>query len=231
MHILRPAFVIERDEAFGFASSRGFGLVVTHDGTRPVGSHLPFILRREGASAFVQCHVAQANPLAHLADGQRPFLVAVSGTDAYVSNDWYATPDQVSTWLYEAVHLTGNARCLPLPTNRRHGDDLLQEAERPLAPKPPWRLDEMDPAKRSAMLGAITTIEIAVEIVEGQRKLNQHKPDADHISVVRALEQSDRPASREVARRLRAIRPLLAYGEAHPDTLANASDGKDTEAQ
>ena len=43
--------------------------------------------------------------------------MAVNGPDAYVSADWYASPDQVPTWLYQAVHLTGPVRAL-------HGDEL-----------------------------------------------------------------------------------------------------------
>ena len=35
------------------------------------------------------------------------WLMAVNGADAYVSPDWYVSPDQVPTWLYQAVHLTG----------------------------------------------------------------------------------------------------------------------------
>jgi predicted FMN-binding regulatory protein PaiB len=33
------------------------------------------------------------------------WLLAVNAADAYVSADWYASPDQVPTWLYQAVHL------------------------------------------------------------------------------------------------------------------------------
>ena len=215
MHILRSAFEMDRDAALDFAADRSFGLVVAYDGDYPVASHLPFVLRREGA-AVVQCHVTRANPLARLADGQRSFLVVAAGADAYVSNDWYVSPDQVSTWLYEAVHLTGTATRLPTEANRRHGDDLLRAAEHPLAPKPPWHLDRMEPTKRAAMLEAIVTIEIAVDAVEGQRKLNQHKLDADHVAVAQALERSRGPGGREVARRLRELRPLLDYGQPFP---------------
>ena len=38
--------------------------------------------------------------------------MAVNGADAYVSPDWYASPDQVPTWLYQSVHLTGTVRQL-----------------------------------------------------------------------------------------------------------------------
>ena len=43
-----------------------------------------------------------------LADGKSSWLLRVNGADAYVSPDWYVSPDQVPTWLYQAVHLTGH---------------------------------------------------------------------------------------------------------------------------
>ena len=68
---------------------------------------MPTTARR--ASCF---HVARGNPLARLADGTSSWLLAVNGADAYVSPDWYVSPDQVPTWLYQAVHLTGTVRML-----------------------------------------------------------------------------------------------------------------------
>ena len=212
MHILRSAFSIDCGEALTVAGRRGFGLLTAHDGERPIGSHLPFTIQHGAGGNSVRLHVTRANPLAELADGSRMFLLAVTGLDAYISNDWYDSADQVSTWMYEAVQLTGPARRVPLTANRAHGDALLQVCEQRLAPKPPWLLDAMEPGKRQAMLNAIIGIELDIVSVEGQRKFNQHKPDADHIRVVAALEQSGEPTNRTLAAKLRELRPHLDYG-------------------
>ncbi|MBS7810428.1 FMN-binding negative transcriptional regulator [Roseococcus pinisoli] len=207
MHLLQPEFAIPREEALELAARRGFGLLTAFDGRRPIASHLPFILR----DGIVELHVTRANPLAALADG-RDFLLAVAGPDTYISNDWYARPDNVSTWLYEAVHLTGPARRREVTGNRGHGDALLAVAEARVAPKPPWGLATMEPGKREAMLAAIVTIEIEVATVEGQRKHNQLKPDSDHLAIVRMLESRGEPNGRAIAARMRAARPGLDYG-------------------
>lgn len=204
MHLLQPEFAIQRDEALALAAQRGFGLLTAFDGARPIGSHIPFVIR----DGVVQAHVTKANPLAALADG-RDFLLAVTGADAYISNDWYATPDNVSTWLYEAVHLTGPARRRELTLNRAHGDALLATAEARVAPKPPWDLATMEPGKREAMLAHIVTLEIAITRVEGQRKHNQLKSDADHLAIIRMLESRGEPSGRAIAARMRAARPHL----------------------
>lgn len=206
MHLLQPEFAIPRDEALEFAAGRGFGLLTAFDGTRPIGSHLPFVLR----DGIVQAHVTKANPLAVLADG-RDFLLAVTGPDTYISNDWYALPDNVSTWLYEAVHLTGPARRQERARNRAHGDALLAVAEACVAPKPPWGLEGMEPNKREAMLAHIVTLEVEVTRVEGQRKHNQLKPDSDHVAIVRMLESRGEPNGLAIAARMRAARPQLDY--------------------
>ncbi|QCI68930.1 FMN-binding negative transcriptional regulator [Phreatobacter stygius] len=210
MHILRPAFDWGRDGALEFAHARGFGLVAASDAAGPRGSHVPFTLNRDGEAARVRFHVTSGNPLAGLADG-RAFLVAVWGPDAYVSNDWYATPDHVSTWLYEAVHLAGPARRLTREANRDHGDALLSTFEERLEPKPPWQLETMAPVKREAMLDGIVVIEMTVETVEGQRKLNQHKSDEDYRAVADRLARADDAGSRDIAARMRRLKPHLVY--------------------
>ena len=95
---------------------------------------------------IVQIHFTARNPLVELADGVRRFLLIVSGDDAYISNDWYASRDNVSTWLYEAVHLTGVAHLRERDENRGHGDALLAVAEARL-PKQPWDLAQMEADK------------------------------------------------------------------------------------
>ena len=73
------------------------------------------------------------------------WLLAVNGADAYVSPDWYASPDQVPTWLYQAVHLTGTGADHCRTTNsRQHLDALSAKFESWLAPKPPWTIVEDD---------------------------------------------------------------------------------------
>jgi transcriptional regulator len=52
---------------------------------------------------------------------------------------------------------------------------------------------------------------MTVETVEGSFKLNQHKPDADHVAVVRALRERGKPSAEAIAARMVALRPHLAY--------------------
>lgn len=210
MHVLRAQFRIETQRALEFAASRGFGTIVAADERGPRASHVPFVLTERGGHTVVQIHFAAKNPLVALADGSRRFLLIVTGDDAYVSNDWYASRDNVSTWLYEAVHLSGVAHLRGLDENRGHGDALLAVSEARL-PKEPWDLAQMEPGKRESMLAAIRVVDLVVDEVEAQTKLNQHKSDADHVAVADRLAQSEESGHRRLARKMQALRQGLGY--------------------
>lgn len=210
MHVLRAQFRIETQRALEFAASRGFGVIVAADERGPRASHVPFVLTERGGHTVVQIHFTAKNPLVALADGSRRFLLIVTGDDAYVSNDWYASRDNVSTWLYEAVHLSGVAHLRGLDENRGHGDALLAVSEARL-PKEPWDLAKMEPGKRESMLAAIRVVDLVVDQIEGQAKLNQHKSDADHVAVANRLTRSEETGHRRLARKMQALRPGLEY--------------------
>src|SRR6187402_467035 len=210
MHLLRPQFRIEEDRALAFASERGFGVIVAADERGPRASHVPFVVARRETGVIVQIHLTARNPLVELADGERRFLLIVAGDDAYISNDWYASRDNVSTWLYEAVHLSGVAHLRQLGENRGHGDALLAVSEARL-PKQPWDLAQMEPTKRESMLSAIRVIDVVVDQIEGQSKLNQHKSDEDHVAVANHLARAEDSGSRRLADKMRVLRPGLRY--------------------
>ena len=210
MHILRPQFRIEEQRALAFAAGRGFGVIVAADERGPRGSHVPFVIQQRDDRVIVQIHLTAKNPLVELADGVRRFLLIVAGDDAYVSNDWYASRDNVSTWLYEAVHLAGVAHLRERDENRGHGDALLDVSEARL-PKQPWDLAQMEPTKRETMLASIRVIDLVVDEIEGQSKLNQHKSDEDHVAVANQLARAEETGSRRLAERMRALRPGLGY--------------------
>ncbi|TYL83232.1 FMN-binding negative transcriptional regulator [Bradyrhizobium rifense] len=210
MHVLRPQFRIEEQRALEFAGRRGFGVIVAADANGPRASHVPFVLVERDGRVIVQIHFTAKNPLVELADGVGRFLLIVAGDDAYISNDWYASPDNVSTWLYEAVHLSGVAHLRRHDENRGHGDALLAVAEARL-PKQPWDLRQMEPGKRESMLAAIRVVDLVVDQIEGQAKLNQHKSDADHVAVADQLARSVETGHRRLARKMQALRPGLRY--------------------
>lgn len=206
------AFKVHHAVALKFAAMRGFGLVIACEGGRPAASLLPFLVTdADGEIPRVHFHVGRSNPLAALAEKGGPWLIAVAGDDAYVSPDWYATADQVPTWLYEAVQLGGPVRIMPACHTANHLDRLAAHFEAWQAPKPPWTAERVSRGRRDLLMKAIVAIEMTVETVEGSFKLNQTKSDADHIAVVRELLGQADPSARAIAARMVALKPRLTY--------------------
>lgn len=214
-------FKPDRTACLSFATRRGFGVVCAWDGSKPVAAPVPFTLQfSSDGTPLVTFHLARQNPLARLGDGRTPLVLVVNGADAYVSADWYASPDQVPTWLYQSVQLTGPAALLSDDELATHLDAVSATFESSLAPKPPWTIAKMSPGRRAAMTKAIVGMMLRVDQVEGSFKLNQHKSDADHVVVSTALSQRDEPGARQIASAMRALRPhLVATIEGTDETM------------
>ncbi len=203
-----PMFKADRAASLKFAQARGFGLVCAFDGTKPVASSLPFYLSyADDGTPQAAFHVARHNPLVKLADGTACWLLAVTGANAYVSADWYVSRDQVPTWLYQAVHLTGPVRRLSDDELTVQVDMLSAKFEERLLPKKPWTSAKMTAGRFEAMKGAIVGLTMTVDEVEGSFKLNQHKTEADFAAVAGALAAQEDTGSQQIAGLMREARP------------------------
>ena len=220
-----PKFQPDRATALSFAQARGFATVCAFDGRKPVASSLPFCLDYASDGALrAAFHVARGNALAALADGRSNWLIAVNGADTYVSPHWYASSEQVPTWLYQAVHLTGPVRTMSEAELALHLDAISAKFESWLAPKPPWMSSKMTAGRLAAMKQAIVGMVMTVEQVEGSFKLNQHKSDVDHVAVANALTQQPDAAAKTIGKQMVALRPQLDYMSSTPASVS--ADGR-----
>lgn len=169
-----------------YARDRAFGILAVSGAEAPWMSHIPFLLDEDGQTLWL--HLLRSNPIARaLKDDALPARIAVTGPDSYVSPDWYGVIDQVPTWNYIAVHLTGTLTLRP--DEELHGLLDRQSAffEDRLLPKPPWTTSKMSDGVMDRMMRAIVPCRMAVTAVEGTWKLNQNKPEAvrhraaDHV--------------------------------------------------
>src|SRR2546429_6507896 len=204
-----PMFKPDRAASLAFAQARGFGLVCAWDGAKPIASSLPFYLTfADDGTPRAAFHVARHNPLVKLAGGTHSWLLAVNGADAYVSPDWYVSPDQVPTWLYQVVHLTGTVRTLSDAELAEQIETLSAKFEDWLLPKKPWTSSKMTAGRLDMLKKAIVGLVMTVEEVEGSFKLNQHKSDADYTAISGALASQAGADARAVSGLMREGRPL-----------------------
>jgi len=207
-----PMFKPDRAASLAFAQARGFGTVCAWDGNKPIASPLPFYLTfADDGTPRAAFHVARHNPLARLAGGTASWLLAVNGADAYVSPDWYVSPDQVPTWLYQVVHLTGTVRTLSDDELAEQIDTLSAKFENRLLPKKPWTSSKMTAGRLETLKKAIVGLVMTIEEIEGSFKLNQHKSDVDHAALTDALALQDDAGAQAIGEQMVALRPQLDY--------------------
>lgn len=157
-----------------------------------------------GPLGRVRFHLARANPLAGIDDGTE-LKLSFLGPHAYVSPDWYETPDQVPTWNYVAAEGNGKAQALSEPALRKLLSDLSAQEEKLLLPKPPWQLGKLSEGRLEQLLPAIIGFELVFDALEGKSKLSQNRAKADAAGVIAALQARGDAASLGVAAAMRKI--------------------------
>ncbi|MBY6163920.1 FMN-binding negative transcriptional regulator [Mameliella alba] len=169
-----PAFrQTETETALSVVRDRAFGMLALSTDGAPLISHVPFLLSEAGTEAHL--HLVRSNPIARACRTPRPATLAVSGADGYVSPDWYGVEDQVPTWNYVAVHLTGVLH--PLPIQELEPVLAAQSAayEGRLIGKAPWTMDKMSADTKAKFLRMILPFRLEIAGVESTFKLNQNK--------------------------------------------------------
>ena len=159
--------------ALSYASEVGFGALTVNGDDWPLIAHVPFVI--DGNAA--KLHLVRSNPIARVAKDETPAKIIVNGPHSYVSPDWYNLENQVPTWNYVSVHLIG--RLIPIPQENLLGllEDLSEEFETRLLPKPVWRSDKMDESELEKMTRMIQPFRFEVDDVHSTYKLNQNKPN------------------------------------------------------
>lgn len=171
-----PAFRAEdRARHIAFARERAFGVLALSTGEAPVLSHVPFLLNGDGTLA--ELHLVRSNPIVRMLKQPQSARIAVTGPDAYISPDWYGIEDQVPTWNYVAVHLTGQLEMRSQAELRDLLDRQSEFYETRLLPKPPWTTDKMSEDALARMMRMIVPCRMHVEDIQGTWKLNQNKTD------------------------------------------------------
>ncbi len=197
---VHPAFKIDPQQAIARLRQRGYGMLVVPTPGAPRAVHVPFLVNEgEDQRLLLELHVARANDLhTFIGDGCKALLIC-HGPDAYISPDWLGVPDQVPTWTYQTVHVTGTARCLPETETPAHLARLSAFFESRLRPKQPWTLEKLDDARRAMLVKAIVSIVLDVDTIEGQDKLIQHKGETEHRGALAGLRAMPDAASHAIA--------------------------------
>ena len=204
--VYQPAAFVEDDTTaiVRLAREAGFGhLTVVGDDGAPLSTPVPFLITDDGIT--IRGHLARPNPVWRAAPCRALLIVPVS--DAYVSPSWYPSKAEhgkvVPTWNYEVVHAHGELIVHDDPVwIEQLVRDLTEHHEARLEPQ--WSVDDAPDGYIDKMLRGIVGIEIAVDRLEGKRKLSQNRPAADTAGVIDGLDATRGRGAGEIASAMRS---------------------------
>jgi transcriptional regulator len=186
------------------ARSASFGHLVVNGRDGLVSTPVPFLID-DGATS-VRAHLARPNGLWKLAPCDALLIIAVD--DAYISPNWYPSKADhgrvVPTWNYEVVHLHGRLVAHDdAEWTGRQVRDLTDHNEQRLPV--PWSVDDAPAGYLGQMVRGIVGIELAIDRIEGKRKLSQNRDARDRRGVVAGLAASGQAGASTVRRAIEVL--------------------------
>lgn len=196
MYIPRYFKVTNVDEVWEFVQENSFGTMVTTKQGKPIATHLPLQLVKEGDTYYITGHVAYGNPQWRTFETCEDVLVMFQGPHAYISSSWYKQ-ENVPTWNYQAVHVYGTASILNEEELKQDLTKLLQKYEKHR--KNPVLWDKLSPEVLEKQLKGIVGFKIKVQEIQAANKLSQNRNEDDYQNIVNKLYEEKDLNSQQMA--------------------------------
>jgi len=193
----------DRVKIVEFLKQNEFATVVTHDGEKPVASHLLMEVVEEGEMLFINGHMSRGNPLWKTFEKNPEVLVIFQGPHTYISPTWYNHVN-VPTWNYQAVHVYGSPRIV---TDHAEAYNLLSKLIKRHEAENQYKLETLPQDFVAKEMKGIVAFQIEVTRIEANYKLSQNRNDEDYHNIVSRLEERDDEMSHGVAEAMKEKRP------------------------
>jgi transcriptional regulator len=182
-----PSFRNTTDvHSWKLVSKTSFGTLVQSTSGFPKISHVPFLLST--CRSFIELHLVRSNPMARVDVWEAiPTTLIINGPDGYISPDWYGMDDQVPTWNYVAVHLTGQLVRLDEQALEPLLVRLSDHFETQLLPKPIWTMEKMSEDIKLKMMRHILPFKFEISELHSTWKLGQNKQEQARLDAANAL--------------------------------------------
>ncbi|MCI2256885.1 FMN-binding negative transcriptional regulator [Domibacillus sp. PGB-M46] len=196
MYIPKYYRVTDVDEIQEFIQMNSFGTLVTTKQGKPIATHLPLQLMKEGDTYYLTGHMAYRNPQWRTFETCEDVLVMFQGPHAYVSSSWYEQ-ENVPTWNYQAVHVYGTASILNEEELKQDLAMLLQKYEKYRKNAVLW--DKLSPQLLEKELKGIIGFKIQVQEIQAANKLSQNRNKKDYQNIVNKLYEEEDLHSQQMA--------------------------------
>ena len=173
----------DNNKIFEVIRQNPFATIVSHDGEKPIATHLPIELETgENDKLFLTGHVARANEQWKTFDENKEILAIFTGAHAYISPRWYSDPlENVPTWNYSAVHVYGKPRLI---TEKAGLFGLLKKLVDRYEQGTNYKLEDVAPDYVEKLLSGIVGFQIEVTNIESTFKFSQHHRNLPHYENV-----------------------------------------------
>jgi len=191
----------DRDKILEFLRQNNFPALVTHDGEKPIATHLPVeVVEGEDGALTILGHMSRANPQ-WKSFGEQEVLLIFQGAHTYISPRWYDHVN-VPTWNYMMVHVYGKVRLVD-------GDELyslLSGLVKNHEAQASYSLEGLPQDFVQKEMSGVVGFAVNVMRVDAGYKLSQNRNDADHENIIRELERRGDEHSTMVAKAMQAER-------------------------
>ncbi|MFS0664962.1 FMN-binding negative transcriptional regulator [Bacillus mojavensis] len=196
MYIPKYYKVTNVDDIWDFVQNNSFGTMVTTAQGKPIATHLPLQLIKEGDTYYITGHIAYGNPQWRTFEACEDVLVMFQGPHAYISSSWYEK-ENVPTWNYQAVHVYGTASILNEEELKHDLTMLLQTYEKHR--KNPVLWDKLSPQLLESQLKGIVGFKMKVGEIQASYKLSQNRNEEDYMNIIDQLRNEGDSNSKQMA--------------------------------
>lgn len=196
MYIPKYYQVTDTNEIIEVIEGNSFATLVTTKNGKPIASHLPLQLHKQGEDYCITGHMAYGNPQWRTFETCDDVLVIYQGPHGYVSSSWYGH-ENVPTWNYQAVHVYGQASILSAEELIQDLTNLLEKYEKHRENPVLW--DKLSPQLLKSELKGIVGFKIKVKEVQAAFKLSQNRNEEDYHNIVEKLQEEGDLHSQQLA--------------------------------
>ena len=204
MYIRTPHREEDNKKILEFISRNEFGTLVTHDGEKPIATHLLLSAEQtKNGEIFIEGHMARANSQWKTFDAAKEVLVIFLGEHAYLSPTWYEKPNEnVPTWNYISAHVYGVPHIVEDETDLL---GLMRKLVSKYESNSGYSLESLPPEYLAKQLKGIVGFRIQVTKIEASFKLAQTLGSPSYKNVIIELERREDENSKKIAGAMRRI--------------------------
>jgi transcriptional regulator len=207
-----PLFKVEDvAEAHALMRAKPFATLVTNGSEGLYATHLPTVLKTDGAGPLgrIECHVARPNPHWKTFAPDADALMIFQGPEAYIRPGWYPSKAEhgkvVPTWNYAVVHAYGRLETVEDPAwLLAHVSELTRQQEAPH--EAPWATTDAPESYLAVMARGIVGLKLAITRLEAKVKMSQNREAHDRAGVVQGLAQRAQGEDAEIAALVEKLR-------------------------